>query len=418
MNILLLQETDWIKRGPHQQHHLMDRMALKGHQIRVIDYEYLWKEDKERKVLTGRKEIKGAYKIFKGADITLIRPGMIKIPVFDMASILYFHEKEIKREIQEFKPDVIIAFGILNAYLGMRQAKKHDIPFVYYLIDHLHTLLPNELTRKTAKQFEKQTLKGADQIFVINQGLKDYAVEMGGDINKISVIPAGVDLEKFNPQVDGSSIRDKYGIKKDDILLFFMGWIYDFSGMKEVAESLSTTDNENIKLMIVGDGDLYKPLLKMKSEKNLDGKLILTGKIPFEEIPGHIAAADICLLPAYKNEIMMNIVPIKIYEYMAMGKPVIATNLPGIQKEFGLDSGINYIENSNDALEKSICLNKTNKIKAEGVKAHSYVHDLSWDSITDQFDDLLGNYVSSSNCVSIQRTKNPPIDLDFESLKT
>ncbi len=71
----------------------------------------------------------------------------------------------------------------------------------------------------------------------------------------------------------------------------------------------------------------------MKSEKNLNGKLILTGKIPFEEIPKHIAAADICLLPAYKNEIMMNIVPIKIYEYMAMGKPVIATNLPGILKE-------------------------------------------------------------------------------------
>ncbi len=137
----------------------MDRMALRGHQIRVIDYEYLWKEDKDRKLLTGRKVIKGAYKIFKEANITLIRPGMIKLPVLDMTSILYFHEKEIKRQIQEFKPEVIISFGILNAYIGMQQAKKHRIPFVYYLIDHLHTLLPNELIRKTAEQFEKQTTK-------------------------------------------------------------------------------------------------------------------------------------------------------------------------------------------------------------------------------------------------------------------
>lgn len=389
MNILVLQETDWIKRGPHQQHHLMDRMALKGHQVRVIDYEYLWKEDKERKLFTGRKEIKGAYKLFKEANITLIRPGMIKFPFLDMASILYFHEKEIKRQIQEFKPDVITAFGVLNAYLGMQQAKKYNVPFVYYLIDHLHTLLPNELTRKTAEQFEKQTVKGADRIFVINKGLKDYAVEMGGNANKISVIPAGVDLDKFNPRVNGSPIREKYGIKKDDILLFFMGWIYDFSGMKEVAESLSTTDNEKIKLMIVGEGDLYKPLLKMKSEKNLDGKLILTGKIPFEEVPKHVAAADICLLPAYKNEIMMNIVPIKIYEYMAMGKPVIATNLPGIQKEFGSDNGINYIENSEDTLEKATWLYNTNRIKTEGMKAYSYVNDLTWDNITGQFEGLL-----------------------------
>jgi glycosyltransferase involved in cell wall biosynthesis len=391
MKLLVLQETDWIKRGPHQQHHLMDRMALKGHEIRVIDYEYLWKDDNERKIITGRKEIKGAYKIFRDADITLIRPGMIKVSGLDMASILFFHNKEIKQQIKEFRPDVIIAFGILNAYLGMKQARKHHIPFVYYLIDHLHTLLPGELTRKIAKRFEKKTIKGADKIFVINKGLKDYAVEMGGSASKISVIPAGVDLEKFNPRVDGSSIREKYGIKKDDILLFFMGWIYEFSGMKEVAESLSTTDNENIKLMIVGEGDLYEPLLKMKSEKNLDGKLILTGKVPFEEIPGHIAAADICLLPAYKNEIMMNIVPIKVYEYMAMGKPVIATSLPGIQKEFGLDSGINYIENSDDTLEKAIWLNKSNKIEAEGEKACSFVQYLSWDRITDQFESVLVN---------------------------
>ena len=388
MRILLLQETDWIKRGPHQQHHLMDRMALKGHKVHVIDHEFLWRDDDKRKIVNGRKVIKGAYKIFENADITLIRPGMIKIGGLDMASIPYFHTNEIKKQIKEFKPDVIIAFGILNAYFGMRLAKKHNIPFVYYLIDHLHTLLPTAFTRTIAKPFEKKTIKGADKIFVINKGLRDYAVEMGGNADKVSIIPAGVDLEKFNPNIDGSHIREKYGIKNDDILLFFMGWIYDFSGMKEVAESLSTTDNENIKLMIVGEGDLYEPLLKMRSKKNMGGKLILTGKIPFNDIPEHIAAADICLLPAYKNEIMMNIVPIKIYEYMAMGKPVIATDLPGIQKEFGKDNGINYIENSDDVLEKAIWLDQTNRIEAEGEKACSFVQDMSWDNITDQFEKI------------------------------
>ncbi len=178
----------------------MDRMALRGHDIHVIDHEYLWKDD----------------------------------------------NKEIKKQIEEFNPDVIIAFGILNAYLGMRQAKKNNVPFIYYLIDHLHTLLPGKFKRSIAKQFERATLKGADKILVINKGLKDYAVEMGGDINKISVIPAGVDIDTFNPQVDGSAIREKYGIKKDDVLLFFMGWIYEFSGMKEVTESISTSNKKKV----------------------------------------------------------------------------------------------------------------------------------------------------------------------------
>ena len=130
----------------------------------------------------------------------------------------------------------------------------------------------------------------------------------------------------------------------------------------------------------------------MKSENNLKEKLILTGKIPFEEIPKHIAAADICLLPAYKNETMLNIVPIKIYEYMAMGKPVISTSLPGLKKEFGYDNGISYIENPNQVLEKSIFLCENNRIQLEGKKASLYLRGKDWNQITEEFENRLDNF--------------------------
>ena len=156
MKILVIQETDWIKRGPHTQHHLLDRMALKGHKIRVIDYEYLWKENPDRKIFTGRRVFEDAYKVLKNSNITLIRPGMIKVSGLDMASILYFHAKEIKKQILDFKPDIIIAFGILNAYIGLNYAKKYKIPFVYYLLDHLHRLLPNKPLQKIAREFKKR----------------------------------------------------------------------------------------------------------------------------------------------------------------------------------------------------------------------------------------------------------------------
>ena len=73
----------------------------------------------------------------------------------------------------------------------------------------------------------------------------------------------------------------------------------------------------------------------------MDNQVILTGKQPYECIPKFLAAADICLLPAYPTEkIIQDIVPIKMYEYMAMGKPVITTKLPGVMKEFGEDRGV------------------------------------------------------------------------------
>lgn len=177
---------------------------------------------------------------------------------------------------------------------------------------------------------------------------------------------------------------------------FSWGWIYDFSGMKEVAESLSKSENSDVKLMIVDEGDLYELLLRMRSERNITSKLILVGKVPFDQINQYVAAADICLLPAIKNNVMMNIVPIKMYGYMAMGRPVITTNLPGIRKEFGTKNGVVYVESPRGVLEKSLWLYNANRIKSDGIRAYSYVKDLTWDNVTDEFEYQLEELICRS----------------------
>ncbi|TET42912.1 MAG: glycosyl transferase GT4 family protein, partial [Elusimicrobia bacterium] len=59
MNILLVQETDWLKRNPHQQHHLADNLSLRGHRVRVIDYEHLWPGEKKKKRFSRRQIFSG-----------------------------------------------------------------------------------------------------------------------------------------------------------------------------------------------------------------------------------------------------------------------------------------------------------------------------------------------------------------------
>jgi len=385
MKILAIQETDWIKRGPHQQHHLLERMAERGHEVRVIDYEYLWQEEENPDRIKTREELNPPSHVIDDADITLIRPGMVKVPLLDKASIFLTHKKEIQNELDNFEPDVVVAFGILNANIAMKECNKRDIPFVYYLIDHLHKLLPNKTVQKVAKRYEKKTLKGSDKILVINQGLKDYCVEMGADEDIIDVIPAGVDLDRYDPSIEAPDIEGEYGIKEEDTVLFFMGWIYEFSGMKEVAQSLAENDDENLKLMIVGEGDLYDYLQDFRDENGLEDRLILTGKVPFEEIPRYLSVADICLLPAYKNEIMENIVPIKMYEYMAMANPVIATELPGIQKEFGERNGVVYVDSADDVVNLTESMLESNKIDEESNQARKFVENQDWNIITDRF---------------------------------
>ena len=80
MRLLITQETDWLKRNPLQQHHLAEMLSLCGHDIRVIDYELLWKTQGRKELYSGREIFNNVSKVYSGAKIMVVRPGIIKIP--------------------------------------------------------------------------------------------------------------------------------------------------------------------------------------------------------------------------------------------------------------------------------------------------------------------------------------------------
>ncbi|KAF5430850.1 Glycosyltransferase involved in cell wall bisynthesis [Candidatus Methanophagaceae archaeon] len=399
MRILVVQESDWLKRNPHQQHHLMERLSQKAHEIRVIDYDIDWGKEEHKKRYTKRAVFENVHKIYPEANIQVIRPATLKIPVLEYLSLWFAHKKELKRQIREFKPEVIVGFGIINTYLAAKIAKKRGIPFVYYWIDVLHTLIAIKQVQFLGSYLEKSTLKNSSRVIAINKKLAEFVTAFGAAKEKTCVIGAGIDLARFNPELDGHEIREVYGLKEGDIVLFFMGWLYHFAGLKEVALELANKKEEkpNLKLIIVGEGDAFEDLKQICEDYDLVGQLILTGKQPYEKIPEFIAAADICLLPAYPNEtIMQDIVPIKLYEYMAMGKPVITTRLPGVMTEFGCDNGVIYVDTPEDVLKEAIVLVKNERAKEEGIEARRFVETYSWDSITDEFERVLEDVITDN----------------------
>lgn len=397
MKILIVQESDWLKRGPHQQHQLADRLSLRGHQIRVIDYDVLWREQAKGGLYSKRQVFDNVSKINAEAKVTVIRPGIIKIPLLDYVSLIITHQKEIDRQIKEFKPDVVIGFSILNSYLAVKAARRNDIPFMYYWIDVLHRLIPLKPLQFIGKTLEQKTLRQADRVLTINDKLKDYVIKAGASPRVTHVIRAGIDTELFKPSASIGNLRKQYGLKETDIVLFFMGWLYHFSGLKEVAQELAKETNKNLKLLIVGEGDAFEDLKEIRDKYNLQDKIILAGQRPYTEMPSFIAASDICLLPAYPWEkVMQDIVPIKLYEYMAMKKSVISTKLSGVMREFGEDNGVVYVDEPADAIDKAKSLVKDGKIGKLGARAREFVQKYSWDGITDEFEKILEGVVRSS----------------------
>jgi glycosyltransferase involved in cell wall biosynthesis len=374
----------------------MERLSLKGHEIRVVDYDIDWRKEKRKKWYTKRKVYENVHKICPGAQIQVIRPGTLKMPVLEYLSLWLSHKKEIKRQIREFQPDVIVAFGIINSYLASKIARKHKIPFVYYWIDVLHTLITIKPFQVLGKKLEKATIKNSSKVITINKKLAEFVTGLGAEKEKTCVIGAGIDLIRFDPKVHGSEVRKTYGIRKDDLVLFFMGWLYDFSGLKEVALELAKIKDEkpNVKLLIVGDGDAFDDLQRIRKNYHLDNQILLTGKQSYGSISKFIAAADICLLPAYPTEkIMQDIVPIKMYEYLAMRKPVIATRLPGLSKEFGEDQGVIYVDKPEDVLKKAIVLIDNETLQEYGLKARRFVERYNWEDIVNEFEGILAEVV-------------------------
>jgi glycosyltransferase involved in cell wall biosynthesis len=406
MKILVVQESDWLKRGPHQQHQLCDRLSARGHQIRVIDYEIDW--GKKYGLWQGRQIFSDVSKVVSETKIMVIRPGFIKLPLLNYMSLFFTHDAEIERQIHEFKPDVIVGFGIINTYLAMCQAKHYRIPFVYYWIDVLHRLIPIKAMQWLGILFESVTLQHSDYVLTINKMLKERVIELGANPRKTSVICGGVDTNIFRVSISREEMRKRLNIKESDLLLLHVGWLYPFSGLDEVMEDVGG----DVKLLIIGDGDAYRDLLIKRSELHKENSVIMLGRKLYKEIPNYINMADICILPADVNEkIMQDIVPVKLYEYMYMQKPVICSALPGVMKEFGTkgESGIMYILSAGNVVPFAKIMRDNKVLEGLGDMGYEVVKDYDWNKLTDKFEHTLMTLIRAKKETEIVKHVCKPI---------
>lgn len=388
MKILFLLETNWITRGPAQHHHLLERLQQRGHEVRVIDFDIEWTEKLEDGLFAPRKSCKVPNKATGIGTTSLFRPSMIRAPLLSYATMLPNLVIETVRQIKSFQPDLLMGEGVLNVYVGEKIAHFYGIPFLRYILDADETAIPERILRPFGKLLVSEGVKNADKVVVINELLARYAIRMGAD-TKPEVVTAGIDPNRFNPDVDGSEIRAQLGFDETDIVLFFMGYLYEFSGLIEVAREIQKCKNSRVCLLVLGRGDIYHELKNIESNTQ-NNRIKIESWVPYKQVPIFVAAADICILPARLNKTMRDIVPIKMYEYLACGKPVISTYLPGVVKEFGKGSGVVYVEKPKKVVQKAVEISENRNLYSMlQSEAISFSKGLGWDCITNQFERIL-----------------------------
>ncbi len=398
LRIIFIQETDWIEKGPQQQHHLLERMSNKGHKVIVFDYEILWKENRDKGLLAKKINMKSPSKACPKCNIQLIRPRILRVPILNYLSLLVFFPHSLSKAIRKFKPDIIMGGGLLTVTIGQIFARRNKIPYIHFTTDKWHDAIPEKIFRRIGLALESRLASKANYNIVINEQLKDYELRIGAKDDTTKVIRAGVELDLFS--VDPKTrkeMRTKYNYKENDRVLFFMGWLYTFSGLKEIVEELAKHEDKNIKLCIVGKGELHDELVRLRDKYNLYDQVRIIGWVNYRDLPKYLSMADICLLPAHNNKTMNEIVPIKLYEYLAVEKPVITTKLLGVMREFGDGNGIVYADNSRDVFKHVVNLSK-NEINELGKKGKEFVKThCNWEKHTNAYENIIRELINKNN---------------------
>jgi len=361
LNVLFVHEVDWLKKVVFDIHTLAESLSLKGHRVYAIDYENNWQPDGFLglgKLKT--TEIPGVSRAFPSSSVTLRRPGFIRLPVLSRLSAGVSHFREISRTIKEKDIDVIVLYGVAtNGLPALYAARLAKVPVAFRSIDILNQLVPYQCLQPPTRWLEKAVYKRSDMILSLTPGLTGYLIRLGAPENHIRLLPMPVDTGLFKPFDVTPEFRQKWGITKEDKVIVYIGTLFDFSGLDLAIRHFPKIIEQvpHAKLLIVGDGPQRPRLDSLIKEMKLESKVVITGFQPYDTMPQFLNLATVCLNPFVITGATRDIFPGKIVQYLACGKAVVATPLPGlVVMTPGENEGLVYAATPEEMAEKTAAL--------------------------------------------------------------
>jgi glycosyltransferase involved in cell wall biosynthesis len=256
--------------------------------------------------------------------------GAVPQALYELLAMAYniVGSRRLTRAVREFRPDFIYERYSLFTTCGIRVAMRHGIPLILEVNAPLALEQENlgKLTfRRLARKRELWIASNSTCTIVVSTPMKRLFVELGVSEDHLEVLPNGVDPERFHGRDASSAIRSRYGLEGKSVL-GFVGWIREWHGLTELVASLGETTD--VHLLIVGDGPARASVERAASSAGVSDRVHVTGPVDREAMPDHISAFDLALQPAATRYAS----PMKVFEYLAMGKPVLACRQENLEE--------------------------------------------------------------------------------------
>jgi glycosyltransferase involved in cell wall biosynthesis len=273
---------------------------------------------------------------------------------FKIVTMVLYALRRMRFVFRIFKQEkynmIFVRDGMVDALLALYIKRIYKVPFVFEMSN------PIEQSGEWRKFYSKHKyfwyfiskieahltmhiLHKADLVLPISKWLKEDFAKKGIERSKILPLPEGIDPDRFS-DADGEAIRRRYNLN-DLKVVIYVGTIATMRKLDVLVYAFSKVkkSSENVKLLMVGDGTDKSNLERLAGELGIPDNVVFTGQVYSHEVPNFIAAADVGVSPVPPLDFYKLSSPIKMFEYMAMGKPVVANEEIPEQKEVIEESG-------------------------------------------------------------------------------
>ncbi len=220
--------------------------------------------------------------------------------------------------------------------------------------------------------------------------------------SKIIVINNGANTDLFKP-MNQERVKAELRLEESKKYVCFVGNLAAWQGVEFLiyAAPLILEKCPDVRFLVVGDGAMKNKLLEITSEFGLLDKFIFTGRVPYESVPLYINAADVCVAPFIKGRnAKIGLSALKTYEYLACGKPIVASSIPGVKDliEFS-GGGISVSPENPEELANAVVeliLNENTRTLM-GERGRKYVvENHSWNGVARRILDVCNDVVENA----------------------
>jgi glycosyltransferase involved in cell wall biosynthesis len=313
--------------------------------------------------------------------------------VFINVSVKYFFLEKISRLIYCIFALFYLKFNNYDAILT------RDFSFLYFLslipvflkpkqkiIFESHKIY-HQTSKKVSFEQEKRALNEADFFVTNSGGTKKGLIDYFGISNEnIEIVHNGVNLNNFyKRKIEKNDLLKDYNFSAGDKIIIYTGSFKEWKGVEYLIKSAKYIRINNYKIFIIGGyGDDLIRIKELVRSLECDNKIIIKGFIQQEELLKLLSISDLAIIPNNKSIEGSNYTsPIKTFEYLAMGLPIIASSLPAMHEILTENKNVLFFEPENEkdlGLKISMLLNNKELLMKISKNNLKKAKEFSWNN--------------------------------------